>query len=58
VHREVRHGAVRHDPGGLLGTVYDVAAWFELHCCGDCRDKDSTLAVSGFEKLGAYQFVR
>ena len=45
-------------PEEYCGTVYNIAAWFELHCCGECRDKDSTLAVSGFEKLGAYQFVR
>jgi hypothetical protein len=44
-------------PADRCGTVYDVAAWFELRCCGDCKDKDSTLAVSGFEKLGVYQFV-
>ena len=44
-------------PVERCGTVYDVAAWFELRCCGNCRDKDSHLAVSGFEKLGVYQFV-
>jgi hypothetical protein len=44
-------------PADRCGTVYDVAAWFELRCCGRCKDKDSTLAVSGFEKLGVYQFV-
>jgi hypothetical protein len=44
-------------PADYCGTVYDVAAWFELRCCGGCRDKDSHLAVSGFERLGAYQFV-
>lgn len=44
-------------PAECCGTVYDVAAWFELRCCGDCRDKDSHLAVTGFEKLGGYQFV-
>jgi hypothetical protein len=44
-------------PADRCGTVYEVAAWFELRCCGGCRDKDSHLAVSGFEKLGDYQFV-
>ena len=44
-------------PVERCGTVYEVAAWFELRCCGECRDKDSHLAVSGFEKLGVYQFV-
>jgi hypothetical protein len=44
-------------PVERCGTVYDIAAWFELRCCGDCRDKDSHLAVSGFERLGGYQFV-
>lgn len=44
-------------PEGYCGTVYDVAAWFELRCCGSCRDKGSHLAVSGFERLGGYQFV-
>jgi hypothetical protein len=44
-------------PAARCGTVYDVAAWFELRCCGDCRDDNSHLAVSGFEKLGVYQFV-
>jgi len=49
-------------PGGAIpiercGTVYECAAWFELRCCGDCEDADSHLAASGFERLGAYQFV-
>lgn len=44
-------------PENCCGTVYDVAGWFELRCCGGCRDKDSHLAVSGFERLGGYQFV-
>lgn len=44
-------------PVERCGTVYDVAAWFELRCCGRCRDEDSHLAVSGFERLGGYQFV-
>jgi hypothetical protein len=44
-------------PVGRCGTVYDCAAWFELRCCGDCEDADSHLAASGFEPLGAYQFV-
>jgi hypothetical protein len=44
-------------PVERCGTVYDVAAWFELRCCGRCRDEGSHLAVSGFEKLGVYQFV-
>lgn len=44
-------------PAECCGTVYDVAAWFELRCCGDCRDRDSHLAATGFEKLGGYQFV-
>ena len=49
-------------PGGRIpaercGTVYDVAAWFELRCCGYCEDKDSHLAVAGYESLHKYQFV-
>jgi Ni/Co efflux regulator RcnB len=44
-------------PTECCGIVYDVAAWFELRCCGGCRDKDSHLAVSGFERLGGYSFV-
>jgi len=44
-------------PAERCGTVYEVAAWGELRCCGGCRDKDSHLAMSGFETLGAYQFV-
>jgi hypothetical protein len=44
-------------PADRCGTVYQVAAWFELRCCGGCRDKDSHLAVSGFENLKEYQFV-
>lgn len=44
-------------PEKRCGTVYDVAAWFEMRCCGGCNDDNSHLAVSGFEKLGSYQFV-
>jgi hypothetical protein len=49
-------------PGGLIpvercGTVYEVAAWFELRCCGGCDDENSHLAVAGYESLGKYQFV-
>jgi len=48
-------------PGGRIpaehcGTVYEVAAWFELRCCGYCDDKDSHLAVAGRERLGQYMF--
>jgi hypothetical protein len=44
-------------PGEACGTVYEVAAWWELRCCGYCEDKNSHLAASGFERLGEYQFV-
>jgi hypothetical protein len=44
-------------PADRCGTVYEVAAWFELRCCGGCNDPDSHLAASGFERLGGYQFV-
>jgi hypothetical protein len=44
-------------PVGFCGTVYEVAAWFELRCCGGCEDPNSHLAASGFERLGEYQFV-
>jgi hypothetical protein len=44
-------------PAERCGTVYEVAAWFELRCCGGCRDAGSHLAASGFERLGEYQFV-
>ena len=49
-------------PGGTIpaercGTVYEVAAWFELRCCGYCEDENSHLAVSGYEALEEYQFV-
>jgi len=44
-------------PADRCGTVYQVAAWFELRCCGGCQDPDSHLAVSGFENLKEYQFV-
>jgi hypothetical protein len=44
-------------PAGYCGTVYEVAAWFELRCCGGCQDPNSHLAASGFERLGDYQFV-
>jgi hypothetical protein len=44
-------------PGQCCGTVYEVAAWFELRCCGACGDPNSHLACSGFDRLGEYQFV-
>jgi hypothetical protein len=44
-------------PVERCGTVYEIAAWFELRCCGDCADAGSHLAASGFERLGEYQFV-
>jgi len=44
-------------PVGYCGTVYEVAAWFELRCCGHCDDPDSHLAVSGYKALEEYQFV-
>lgn len=44
-------------PVGYCGTVYEVASWFELRCCGGCQDPNSHLAASGFERLGDYQFV-
>ncbi len=49
-------------PGGTIpadycGTVYEVAAWFELRCCGYCEDRESHLAVAGYESLEEYQFT-
>jgi hypothetical protein len=44
-------------PADRCGTVYEVAAWFELRCCGDCDDENSHLAVAGNESLEEYQFV-
>ena len=49
-------------PGGRIpvepcGTVYEVAAWFELRCCGYCPDERSHLAVAGFERKGEYMFT-
>jgi hypothetical protein len=44
-------------PAECCGMVYEVAAWFELRCCGGCGDPKSQLACSGFERLGEYQFV-
>jgi hypothetical protein len=44
-------------PADGCGTVYEVAAWFELRCCGDCDDEKSHLAVAGYEALEEYQFV-
>ena len=44
-------------PADRCGTVYEVAAWFELRCCGDCDDEKSHLAVAGYEALEEYQFV-
>jgi hypothetical protein len=43
---------------GYCGTLYQVGAKFELHCCGpcDCSDK-SRLAVAGHDPLGEYMFV-
>jgi hypothetical protein len=37
--------------------VYEVAAWFELRCCGYCPDERSHLAVAGFERKGEYMFT-
>jgi hypothetical protein len=44
-------------PPERCGMVYEVAAWFELRCCGYCDDPNSHLAASGFERIGDYQFV-
>lgn len=44
-------------PVERCGIVYDVAAWFELRCCGECRDASSHLAVAGYENLRQYMFV-
>jgi len=51
-------------PGGTIpadycGTLYQVGAKFELHCCGDCDcdDKQGRLAVAGHESQGEYMFV-
>jgi hypothetical protein len=49
-------------PGGTIpvehcGTLYQVGAKFELRCCGDCEDRDSSLAVVGHEPQGEYLFV-
>ena len=43
---------------GYCGTLYQVGAKFELHCCGACDCGDSsTLAVAGHEPEGEYMFV-
>jgi hypothetical protein len=44
-------------PAGHCGTLYQVGAKFELHCCGDCEDRDDYLAVVGHEPQGEYMFV-
>lgn len=44
-------------PAGHCGTLYQVGAKFELHCCGDCEDRDNYLAVVGHEPQGEYMFV-
>jgi hypothetical protein len=44
-------------PVERCGIVYEVAAWFELRCCGYCEDRDSHLAASGFDRIGEYMFV-
>jgi hypothetical protein len=44
-------------PADHCGKVYEVAARFELRCCGGCDDPNSHLACSGFERLGMYDFV-
>ena len=44
-------------PVERCGSVYEVAAWFELRCCGYCEDEHSHLAVAGYEALEEYQFV-
>jgi len=45
-------------PAGYCGTLYQVGAKFELHCCGECECGDrSTLAVAGHESQGEYMFV-
>jgi hypothetical protein len=46
-------------PAGYCGTLYEVGAKFELHCCGDCDadDKCEQLAVAGHEPQGEYMFV-
>jgi hypothetical protein len=44
-------------PVERCGMVYEVAAWFELRCCGYCDDPGSHLAASGFERMGEYMFV-
>jgi hypothetical protein len=49
-------------PGGTIpaehcGTVYEVAAFFELRCCGYCEDEDSHLALAGYEALEEYMFA-
>jgi hypothetical protein len=43
-------------PVGRCGTLYQVGAKFELHCCGYCEDKDSHVAVAGHEPQGEYMF--
>jgi hypothetical protein len=37
--------------------VYEVAAFFELRCCGYCEDEDSHLALAGYEALEEYMFA-
>jgi hypothetical protein len=43
-------------PAEHCGTVYEVAAWFELRCC-DYGKEEGELAVAGYEALEEYQFV-
>ena len=47
-------------PVEYCGTLYEVGAKFELHCCGEC-DCDGTgrghIALAGHERQGEYMFV-
>jgi hypothetical protein len=48
-------------PADRCGTLYEVGAKFELHCCGDCdaddNQKREQLALAGHERQGEYMFV-
>ena len=47
-------------PAEYCGTIYEVGAKFELHCCGDCDCGDKShghIALAGFERQGEYLFV-
>ncbi len=46
-------------PKQNCGTLFEIGAKFELHCCGDCdgTDRCGKLALAGHKPLGEYMFV-